>query len=217
MTALYSTVQLRGSANTIVALHGQSNALGSGSDPVPVKAVEGTFYLKGIVETNYGHAGGVSCSVETLLAPNRTLLKRAVGGTSVQQWLDTYQPLALADAVTAGVTPTVTIWIQGEADCKNLTDVNAYIAKLTTLFSNFESAWGSQLFIIPLLSGLPVGTYPNMTDWNSAITTFAAGRSDVLLIETSDLEKRVDEVHYSRNGYDALARRIRAELVSRGL
>lgn len=204
-----------GIAATVIALFGQSNALGlAGATPVPSSAVDGELWIDGAQVATYGTTGNVS--IEPSITPERSVIKRAVGGSPIADWVSTYLPLLIADAVAADLDPSVSIFVQGEADAKTAPLAAAWPTAADTLFAACTAAWGPQLFVVPKLSGLPVGTYPEMDAWNAGLVAFAAVRSDVLLVETSDLEKLGDSVHYSRTGYDALGQRIADALADRG-
>lgn len=211
----YSTVIARGTATTTFALLGQSNAVGYANiGDNATKTVEGTLWRNGVQRTAYGFSSEVS--VETILAPSRTCIKRAYNGSSIQEWLDTYLDEAFADAVTAGVTPSVTIWIQGEADSKTLEDAEAYGGRLETMLDRIIAEWGPQRFIMPLLSTLGPARqhYPQL---NAGVATLRDSRSDLFTHATDDIPKHTDNLHYSRKGQDMLARIFRAQMVGWGL
>jgi hypothetical protein len=196
--------------STHIALLGQSNALGSTDSP-PTYAVPelGELWIRGARKLNYGHQDRVG--VEQLLEPSRKLSKVAWGGTDIAEWLDFRLDIAFADTADAGLTPTITIWIQGESDANDAAKAAAYEAHLTELLGRVDAEWGVQdLIVVPLLSG----SQPYRDQVNAAIEAVAVARGDMVALATDGIPKDADGVHYSRAGFEILAARIKAEIIA---
>lgn len=208
---IYSTIAPRGTASSVIGIWGQSNVLGVAGD---VKAVEGRLILDGVELASYDATIGS----EGLLAPNRTVIKRGVGGTSLAQWQSTYFPLALADVTThtAGSMDAL-VWVQGERDARSDGGYATYAVDCGASFDTVAAATGCGLFILLYLSGLPSLDYPEMAAMNAQFDAMVAARSDTIVLPTAGYEKQGDNIHYTRAGQDSIAKAVRAALVARGL
>lgn len=211
---------IRGSAATAIAILGQSNGEGHpDATPVPTRTISATgeLWIDGVDQSAYG-AVEDRVAVESLLAPSRRVTKSAQSNTSIAEWLGGLLDDAFGHAEDASLAPTVTLWIQGERDSREEGGWATYATSLGALLDAVETEWGAQtLIVIPYLSGLPADPYTRMGEVNAAFDAVAAARANVVLIETADLEKQGDNVHYTRAGYDRLAVRIRDALVEHGL
>jgi hypothetical protein len=203
---------IRGTAATQIALMGQSNAVGISGATGPVVA-PGELWVSGVQVTGYATQ---ATSVESLLSPNRRVTKYAISSTGIESWLDTHLDAAFGHAATAGIVPSVTIWIQGEADATDSERAALYPTRWATLTGRVEAEWGPQTWLIGALSTLPSGTYPHMSEINAVFDGFAASHADAEVIATAGFEKQGDLVHYTRRGADAFARACRDALVRRG-
>ena len=144
----------------VIAFAGASNVLGFdegsfGTNPYTLRSGV-TFYNSGVNRTVTGYLtphGPEVGLVETLYAANPayisglTIMKRAVAGATLQNWIDTHAAALIADCVTAGVTPNVFVMTIQNTET---TLANAVLLenKLITLFNIIRLAWGQDIGII---------------------------------------------------------------------
>ncbi len=215
----FATFARRGTAASVGLIIGQSNGDGHpNANPEPSKAVEGALYDEALAawQTHYGANGRVS--VETLLAPNRTVYKHGRAGTTISSWINNHIPTTIAAVNALGLTPDWVIWIQGEADCQDATSAAAYQSRWMSVLDLLYAEWGRLPVLDALLSGLPQPQFGFQDMINAAKTAVAALPAyDVEAIATDAFEKQADDVHYTRHGYDGLGRAFRTRLVARGL
>lgn len=161
------------------------------------------------------------------------LLKYAVGGSSLLDWAPDYSPekaeitgnarfgnlyeqfFEKIDSVLQLYDPEITalLWMQGERDARIPEAGEEYEQNLTKLITTFRRRLGEEA--LPFVMGIvnpPATRYPALETVQTAQRAAARELPEVYIVETDDLSKLSDEVHYDSKGQMELGRRYGALL-----
>lgn len=159
------------------------------------------------------------------------LAKHAIGGTSLLDWAPQWDStqaaitgnqwagpmyehaLAMADSMAAAepVQFAAIFWMQGERDARFAEVGAAYYSRLDTLIAAFRRDLGTP--DIPFIMGrvnAPAERYPALDDVRSAQFRAANEIEGVFLVNTDDLSKHDDQLHYDTQGVLEMGRRFAA-------
>lgn len=126
----------------------------------------------------------------------------------------------LQDAIAGARLPVsadvaAVLWMQGERDAGNNDVGREYLANLTQLIAAFRHDLA--LPDLPFVMGLvnpPADRYPAQAAVRAAQRTAAAEIANVYLVDTDDLSKRADRLHYDTPGLLELGRRFAGAVTS---
>ena len=220
----------------VFILAGQSNMAGRGfvepEDTIPTNRVltinikDEIILAKEPLHFYYPRLAGLDCGLKF----GKTLIKQipdsisllviptAIGGTTISQWLgdSTCRNVQLLtnfeEKVKIGEKYGQIrgiLWHQGEGDA-NEVNIPLYKNRLSELFTKFREIAGDQK--LPVLIG-ELGAYPNKysENWikiNEQIRAYALTDSYAIVIETSDLKHKGDNIHFNSDGQRAMGQRF---------
>lgn len=98
-------------------------------------------------------------------------------------------------------------WVQGETDCNNSTNANAYQTQLSALLSAVRTAVGVPtlpIVISRINSGIDSVNYPSFGTVQAAQDAIVAGDQNIRILNPDDLAL-TDGLHYSDQGYETIA------------
>lgn len=165
------------------------------------------------------------------------IIKYAVGGTSLLAWAPAWDSVRavqtdnatagplyrhLRDAIAGARLPAsaeiaAVLWMQGERDARYTEAGRDYLANLRELVAALRRDLNSPL--LPFVLGLvnpPDDSYSAQSEVRAAQRRAAAEIASVYLVETDDLSKRNDRLHYDTRGLLELGRRFAAVVISLG-
>lgn len=146
----------------------------------------------------------------------RTMLKVTKGSTKIQEWIDTYWPLAQvrlqgADMSLAG---GIVVWGQGEGDATTSALASAYAAKLDTLITAWRTMGASLIVLCAPPDGPGIGAYVGTV---RAAMSAAAAAADVVYIDESGLTVQADGIHLDEASTIKRGEDVWSAIVSAGL
>ena len=165
------------------------------------------------------------------------LVKVAVGGTSLLDWAPRWDSttaaitghadagpmyahlMAAVDSVTAGENVEIgaTFWMQGERDARFAEVGPGYGGRITDLVTALRSDLGQA--DLPFILGLvnpPADRYPALDTVRAAQRSLADDDANVWLVDTDDLSKLDDKLHYDSAGQMELGRWFARAYLKRG-
>ena len=220
----------------IFLMAGQSNMAGRGfvepSDTVINKRVLtinqdiGVIYAKEPLHFYEPQRAGLDCGVSfgrTLLqnVPEDVsilLIPTAVGGSSIQQWLEdsTFRDVKLMSNFKEKVKFTNNfgtikgiLWHQGESNASNEYDIRLHAERLTRLFKIFRSITHNER--LPIIAGeLSAFSANNKNQQllNAAIKDVVQKDVNAALISTQDLKPIADNIHFNAEGQRTMGERF---------
>jgi len=195
------------------------------------------YGLKGTLKTmpnNFGPEYGLSEKLNRAF-PNQdfTLLKYSIGGASLLDWAPDYNKetaeitgnakfgnvyakcFAKIDSLLANqeVLPTAFLWMQGERDARIPAAGKDYYINFKELISAIRDRIGQR--DLPFIFGMvnpPADRYAALETVRKAQRKIAKELPNVFLIETDDLEKLKDNLHYNAAGQLEMGRRFGEQL-----
>ena len=150
-------------------------------------------------------------------APEWTASRAAITGNADQgplykQLLQIIEELPIQNAEFGGI-----LWMQGERDARIEEAGEDYYQNLNDLIVAFRRDLGRPE--LPFLLGLvnpPMQTYPALDVVREAQRRAAEQIPNVYLVETDDLSKRDDNLHYDSEGIMELGRRFATKVIALG-
>lgn len=165
---------------------------------------------------------------------NFILIKYAIGGSSLTDWAPDYtlekaqqtgnprfgnmyrRLHMIIDSVTNGkqVEFAAMAWMQGERDSKIPEIGKVYQTNLSNFIAKIREDLNTPN--LPFIIGKvnpPQDRYPAMMDVREAQTSLSTTNPNVYLIETDDIEKWTDDLHYSTDGSLELGNRFGRKIV----
>lgn len=163
------------------------------------------------------------------------IVKFAVGGTSIYDWVKNWDPglsrrltnspirNSLYDSLRRQIgwshvldnnnTVAAFLWMQGERDARFPAAANAYLGNLTNLINDFRRDYNSPdgKFILGRINP-PVSVHrPAVDIIRNGQEKISLQKQGTSFINTDDLEKEPDQIHYNTKGQIALGRRFAEE------
>ncbi len=157
------------------------------------------------------------------------LIKHAVGGTSSLAWDPDWDPRVAAqtnnaeagplyrqllDRVAAArehgaIDPVGVLWMQGESDARHPDVATSYASTMRRIVN----AWRHDLARpdLPVVMGLadpPANAFPAAEIVQAAQRLLAEDDAHIALVDTTDLSKQADALHYDSRGVRELGRRL---------
>ena len=162
-----------------------------------------------------------------------TLLKYSIGGASLLDWAPEYdkekakitgnakfgnvyaQCFEKVDSILANeaVEPAAFLWMQGERDARIPEAGNDYYQNFKQLIESIRAKLDKPN--LPFIFGMvnpPAEKYPALTTVRNAQRKIAKDLPNVFIVETADLQKLEDSLHYNAMGQLELGRRFGAQL-----
>lgn len=226
----------------VIIMGGQSNMRGQGKKvDLDAENFENITFLNfGLTPSlkvdnkSFGPEIGVSKVLkENYPNKNFILIKYAIGGSSMLDWSPEYDPekakitghpeygnmyktlLQKIDSITQGLDTEMValLWAQGAADARVPKAGKAYYKN----FKNFINSFRKDLHepMLPVIFGItnpPKSKYPAVEKVRLAQKRIEKNIPNTYLIETDDLAKRSDNLHFSSNGQLEFGRRFGNEL-----
>lgn len=217
---------------------GQSNMAGRGfvepSDTIPNKRILTLdkanqwiyakeplhFYEPSLTGLDCGMSFAKKLLVSVPEGVSIALIPCAVGGSSIEQWLnnETFRGVALMDNFSSKIDIAKgfgqvkgIIWHQGESNAKPEL-IPFYSQQLDSLINQFRTVAEDET--LPVIVG-QLGSYAEPIEkakrWeaiNSIIRKLAETKSNVALVETSDFTHKGDKVHFDSASQRALGERF---------
>lgn len=188
-----------------IGLTGQSNARGGHTEAAETITLPsytlvqstGTTVDTGSNITAYGPDLGILATMRTWVS-SIEIGKHAVGGSEITTWIGAGANkttwYSVLDSMSA--YPTDIVWVHGEADSIDLANANNYETRLATWASETRTKVGAGVRLhLADLQELPAG-YPHWIIVRDAIRNYVASDPLAFLINTDNLTKIVDNVHY---------------------
>ena len=206
----------------MVLSFGQSNSLGIGSEKLLFNKRENVFFFDNEGWGNshdYGRSGPETSLGESLgiKYPDKNIgvIKIAIGGTRVEEWLpSTGINNGLLDSIESakmhGNIDHVTgyFWMQGESDSKDYMDSINYASTLSYFISSLRD--DDAPFVIGLIG---TRAFPYVDNVREAQVYVAFNAPRTYTVETNDLQKRGDAVHFSECGLRILGERFAEKFI----
>lgn len=214
----------------VILMGGQSNMVGQGklTDLEPMTFSNVSVFDFGVhpnltpPKGNFGPEVGLSMSLDKNY-PNKKfiLIKYAIGGASLLDWSPNYDPqkaeitghpefgnmykrlITLTDSLTKGrkVTLRALLWMQGERDARIPEAGVDYYSNFTLLVNSIRKDLESP--DLPVIFGKvnpPPDRYPALDTVVRAQMRISQELPNTYVIDTDDLEKWEDDLHYSSKG-----------------
>jgi hypothetical protein len=214
----------------VILMGGQSNMVGQGklTDLEPMSFSNVTFFDLGLnpsltpPQGNFGPEVGLSMELSKNYPNKRFLLiKYAIGGASLLDWSPNYDQqkaeitghpefgnmykklIMLTDSLTKGhqVKVRALLWMQGERDARIPEAGVNYYNNFELLINSIRKDLKSP--DLPVIFGKvnpPPDRYPALDTVVGAQMRISQELPNTYLIDTDDLEKWEDDLHYSSNG-----------------
>lgn len=214
----------------VILMGGQSNMVGQGklTDLEPMSFSNVTFFDLGLnpsltpPQGNFGPEVGLSMELSKNYPNKRFLLiKYAIGGASLLDWSPNYDQqkaeitghpefgnmykrlIMLTDSLTKGhqVKIRALLWMQGERDARIPEAGVDYYNNFELLINSIRKDLKSP--DLPVIFGKvnpPPDRYPALDTVVGAQMRISQELPNTYLIDTDDLEKWEDDLHYSSNG-----------------
>ena len=240
---IYSSELDQEKSYKVILMCGQSNMVGLGdinylnSNVLPNNITYFNFgydtALK-LFDKHFGPEIGISRILHEKL-PNEEflLIKYAVGGSSVTDWLTSeidnsfksdrnrqfpglYNNMKkkVAEITNGYETETLAfIWIQGEEDSKYKALGKSYEKNLLNLINKLRKDFNNDLPIVFTENHLKSLKYPAIEDVKKSQYSINNKIENTYLILTSSIEKKSDDVHYSSKGLLKLGENIGNKLI----
>ena len=162
------------------------------------------------------------------------LVKLAVGGTSIYDWARVWNPaisyrmtessiqnslyallkrqVELSKVLENGNKVAAFLWMQGERDARYPQAANAYFGNLRNLVNDFRREYQSPdaPFILGRVNPLLLH-HPAIATIRQAQEQASQQLPGVALVNTDDLPKAADQIHYNTKGEEFLGRRFADE------
>lgn len=159
----------------VIGLCGQSNCQGfltgaatslpdndlEGDPIVKTKPAGVTFYEDGLSVADWTNPFGPEVGIASVLQ-DCTIIKKGENGTTISSWSSGAGHMVdfTTDWSTAGVTPDVIVWVQGEADSDIEATANAYYGQLFTLLGRAKNVTGAGVGFVPIRVPVIDAAYP---------------------------------------------------------
>ncbi len=162
------------------------------------------------------------------------LVKLAVGGTSIYDWARIWNPrvsyrmtessiqsslyellkkqVTLSKTLENGNTVSAFLWMQGERDARYPQAANAYLANIRYLISDWRREY--QSWYAPFILGRinpPAAYHPAADTIRHAQELVCQQFQYTRFVDTDDLQKAADQIHYNTRGQMDLGRRFAEE------
>jgi hypothetical protein len=198
--------------------------------PVEVRYFDRWREVEVLGRNNFGPEIGMARILADAL-PGREirLVKVAVGGTSLLDWAPAWDSttaaitghadagpmyahlMAAVDTVTAGeeVEIGAVFWMQGERDARFAEVGPGYGERIAVLVAALREDLGRE--DMPFILGIvnpPADRYPALDTVRAAQRALASDDPHVWLVDTDDLSKLPDNLHYDSSGQLELGRRF---------
>lgn len=116
--------------------------------------------------------------------------------------------------LTKDMQPTALLWMQGEADSKKLEAGKNYYNNLKEFIQRVHQQINNkELPIIIAVVNPPAKRFPALQNVRTAQRKIAKDIPNVYIVETDDLPKREDNVHYNGQGQLELGKRFGVEVL----
>lgn len=159
------------------------------------------------------------------------ILKLAVGGTSIYDWAKVWNPrvsfrmadsrisnslyallkrqIQLSRVLNSNGKVSAFIWMQGERDARFPNAANAYLGNMTSFINDLRQEYNSPnaRFILGRVNP-PINHRPAVDIVRHAQVQLAAQVRSTRYVNTDDLPKAVDQIHYNTRGQILLGRRF---------
>lgn len=214
----------------VILMGGQSNMVGSGElkDLTDLSFQNVTYFDFGLTSKltkplgRFGPEVGIAKELSQKF-PNRNfiLIKYAIGGASLLDWSPNYSKekanitgnqrfgnmykelLTLTDSITLGKDANITalVWMQGERDARVPEAGNDYYNNFELLINSIRNDLGKSN--LPIIFGKinpPKEIYPALDKVVNAQILISREMPNAYIIDTENIEKSSDKIHYSSNG-----------------
>lgn len=167
------------------------------------------------------------------------IVKYAAGGTSIYDWAKNWNPRisrrltnspirnSLYDVIRRQIgwshvldnqlgnqnTVSAFLWMQGERDARFPDAANAYLGNISNLINDFRRDYHSPnaKFILGRINPPSSVNRPAVNIVRRAQETIVRQKQNTRLINTDDLQKHPDQIHYNTRGQILLGRRFADE------